>query len=286
MVAFAGGCYPAAVDPIAHTAALEPPALVARVDLAYEGTHFHGWQVQPGGLRTVQGELVKALERLVPLRGLPPGAGRTDTGVHARGQVSSVVLPDAAALARVQKALPRMVPPDMAVVAVREAEPGFHARFGACGRVYRYRFTTERDPFLRRDHLLVSARLDREAMAAACATLIGDHDATSLCRSASLEPGRTLCRIRRAEIEWDGPVGAFTIEADRFLHSTVRIVVGTLLEVGRGMRPVNTFETVLAARDRRQAGATAPAHGLCLEQVHYYAPRASENAACTAIHES
>lgn len=260
--------------------------MVARIDLAYEGTHFHGWQVQPDGLRTVQGELVKALERLVPLRGLPPGAGRTDTGVHARGQVSSVVLPDQAALERVQKALPRMVPADMAIRSVRAEAPDFHARFGACGRVYRYRFTTERDPFLRRDHLLVSARLDRVAMEQACVPLIGDHDATSLCRTASLEPGRTRCRIRRAELVWEGPTGVFTIEADRFLHSTVRIVVGTLLEVGRGQRPVDTFSNVLAARDRRAAGATAPAHGLCLEQVHYHATRVPAHAGPPAFHES
>ena len=248
------------------------PPLVARITLAYDGTDFHGWQVQPGGLRTVQGELVRALRRLVPLDGIPPGAGRTDAGVHARGQVCSVPVADEAALARLQRALPRMMPPDVAIAAVEAAPGDFHARFGATGRVYTYRFTTERDPFRRRDHLLVEGPIDRDAMVAACRPLIGDHDATSLCRTASLEPGRTLCRIRRAELVWEGTTGRFTIEADRFLHSTVRIVVGTLLEVGRGRRPVSTFEDVLAARDRRAAGATAPAHGLCLERVHYQAP--------------
>lgn len=272
------------MDTIPHPAA--PPALVARIDLAYEGTHFHGWQVQPGGLRTVQGELVRALGKLTPLHGLPPGAGRTDAGVHARGQVSSLVLPDADAFERVQRALPRIVPSDMAVRSIGIAPHGFHARYSATGRVYSYRFTTERDPFLRRDHLLVDARLDRAAMNAACSTLVGEHDATSLCRTASLEPGRTLCRIRRAELSWEGPVGEFVIEADRFLHSTVRIVVGTLLEVGRGLRPVDTFVSVLAALDRRAAGATAPAHGLCLERVLYEGVPSFLPSTAIAVHES
>jgi tRNA pseudouridine38-40 synthase len=98
---------------------------------------------------------------------------------------------------------------------------------------------------------------------------VGDHDCTSLCRTASLEPGRTLCRIREAELEWEGSTGCLHLRADRFLHSMVRIVVGTLLEVGRRSRSVDTFTEVLEARDRRVAGPTAPAHGLCLEQVEY-----------------
>ncbi|HKK69758.1 MAG TPA: tRNA pseudouridine(38-40) synthase TruA [Candidatus Krumholzibacteria bacterium] len=249
-----------------------PCALVARIELAYDGTDFHGWQIQPGRVRTVQGELVAALERLVPLSGLPPGAGRTDAGVHARGQVCSVPLADAALLPRIQRALPHMMPDDVAIRSVAGAPPDFHARFGARGRRYVYRFTTERDPFLRRNHLRIDPRTDVGAMATACEPLMGDHDCTSLCRTASLEPGRTLCRIRRAALHWDGAVGHLEIEADRFLHSMVRIVVGTLLEVGAGRRPVDTFREVLAARDRRTAGGTAPPHGLCLERVDYDEP--------------
>jgi tRNA pseudouridine38-40 synthase len=247
----------------------EPGSTVLRITLAYDGTEFHGWQVQPGGLRTVQGELARALRRLVPLEGVPPGAGRTDAGVHAVGQVSSLAVPNAEATARVKRALPRMMPPDVAIREVAEAGPDFHARFSATGRRYRYRFTAERDPFLRRNHLLVRHDLDRAAMRRALVPLVGDHDCTSLCRSASLEPGRTLCRIRRAELTWDGTMGWLEIVADRFLHSMVRIVVGTLLEVGRGTRGVDTFSEVLAARDRRMAGATAPPHWLCLEEVLY-----------------
>jgi len=246
-----------------------PGDTVLRITLAYDGTDFHGWQVQPGGLRTVQGELVRALGRLVPLQGLPPGAGRTDAGVHARGQVTSVAVSGPEAVARVRRALPRMMPPDIAIRSVEVAPPGFHARLRATGRAYRHRFTSENDPFLRRDHLRISRDLDREAMARSLQALEGDHDCTALCRSASVEPGRTLCRIRHARLDWDGPNGVFEIRADRFLHSMVRIVVGTLLEVGRSARGVDTFREVLEARDRRLAGPTAPPHGLCLEEVEY-----------------
>jgi tRNA pseudouridine38-40 synthase len=256
-------------DENAHPGPESPEPTVLRITLAYDGTDFHGWQVQPGGVRTVQGELVRALSRLVPLDGVPPGAGRTDAGVHARGQVSSLTVSGPESVARVRRALPRMMPPDIAIRSVEEAPPDFHARFSATGRRYRYWFTTEPDPFLRRNHLLVSDSLDRAAMAEALAPLVGDHDCTSLCRTSSLEPGRTLCRIRRATLDWDGAVGVFEIAADRFLHSMVRIVVGTLLEVGRRNRGVDTFKEVLAARDRRLAGPTVPPHGLCLEEVEY-----------------
>jgi len=242
---------------------------VLRITLAYDGTEFHGWQIQPGGLRTVQGEMIRALERLVQLDGIPPGAGRTDAGVHARGQVSSLEVPDDAAVTRVSQSLPRMMPPDIAIREVSTAQPGFHARFSARGRRYRYYFCMDPDPFLRRNHLQVRPDLDLAAMRASLSALVGDHDCTSLCRTPSLEPGRTLCRIRRAELVWADGVGHFEIEADRFLHSMVRIVVGTLLEVGRGTRGVDTFTEVLAVRDRRQAGPTAPPHGLCLEEVFY-----------------
>jgi tRNA pseudouridine38-40 synthase len=256
-------------DEIEHPGPESADATVLRITLAYDGTDFHGWQVQPGGVRTVQGELVRALERLIPMHSIPPGAGRTDAGVHARGQVTSVRVQGPDAVARVRRALPRMMPPDIAIRSVDAAPDDFHARFSATGRRYQYRFTCEADPFLRRNHLRVSPDLDRGAMRAAAEALVGDHDCTSLCRTSSLEPGRTLCRIRRAALEWDGATGVFEISADRFLHSMVRIIVGTLLEVGRSARGVDTFTEVLEARDRRLAGPTAPPHGLCLEEVEY-----------------
>ncbi len=247
-----------------------PFRLTARIRLAYDGTDFHGWQAQPG-LRTVQGEIHQALRGLIPgaIEGLPPGAGRTDAGVHARGQVCSVALRDEEHFERIARALPRLLPPDIAVQEILREGPDFHARYCATARHYAYRFTFERDPFLRRNHLEIDPQLDLEAMAAACAPLLGEHDATSLCRRSSLEEGRTRCVIDRAELVWTEKGGTLHLRADRFLHSMVRIIVGTLLEVGRGRRDVDTLVNVLAARDRGAAGDTAPAVGLSLEEVEY-----------------
>lgn len=244
-------------------------ALVARIELAYDGSAFHGWQVQPG-LRTVQGELVARIARLVPLEGLPPGAGRTDAGVHARGQVASLPLEREDLLHRLQRALPRMVPADMAVRAVRAAPPNFHARFSATGRLYSYRLIGERDPLLRRTHYELPGRpLDMEAIQAASEALLGEHDYASFCKASSLEPDRSVCRVRRAQWQPEGRGWCFHIQADRFLHSMVRSIVGTLVEIGRGRRPTDAIPAILEARRREAAGHLAPAHGLCLEEVEY-----------------
>lgn len=241
---------------------------VARIELAYDGSDFHGWQVQPG-LRTVQGELMRALTRLVPLSGPPPGAGRTDAGVHARGQVTSVPVEHVDLVRRIARALPRMMPSDIGIVSVVEAPPGFHARHSATGRRYVYRVAFRYDPMRRLDHLLVRGELDLDAMRAAAAELLGEHDCTSFCRPSSLEPGRTRCVIRMSELREEEDTLIFDIAADRFLHSMVRVIVGTLLEIGRGRRPASAFGDIIAARHRDAAGATAPAHGLCLEEVEY-----------------
>jgi tRNA pseudouridine38-40 synthase len=245
-------------------------AVVARIVLAYDGTDFHGWQVQPD-LRTVQGELARAVGRLVPLTEPPPGAGRTDAGVHARGQVASVPLAGAQQLSLLARALPRLVPADMAVLEVAARAPGFHARFSATARRYTYRMLEVADPLRRRDHWRVRPGLNWPAMQSAAPLLVGDHDCTSFCRAASAEPGRMRCVVRNSELSRGALPGSweYTVEADRFVHSMVRTIVGTLLEIGAGRRAPESISDILAARDRRAAGATAPPHGLCLEQVEY-----------------
>lgn len=248
-------------DPFASTA-------VVRLDLSYDGGGFHGWQVQPG-LRTVQGELMRCLQKLIPLQGIPPGAGRTDAGVHARGQVASLRVGDASAFERLHRALPRMVPDDIAVRDVLLVAPDFHARHSAKGRIYRYRLILERDPLLRRTHYFVPNALDLDKMKKASEDLLGAHDYTSFCRASSLQEGKTRCDVRRAQFDREGPSIVFTIEADRFLHSMVRTIVGTLVEIGRGLRPVDSIPQILHACKRERAGLVAPAHGLCLEEVEY-----------------
>ncbi len=243
---------------------------VARIVLAYDGTDFHGWQAQPG-LRTVQGELATALRRIIPLDVLPPGAGRTDAGVHARGQVASAPVAGHKSVERLARALRRLLPEDVVALEVGGEPEGFHARFSARARHYAYRMLLRPDPLRRRDHLLVRGHLDVAAMREAAATLVGDHDCASFCVATSAEQGKTVCRIRRSELvaEPSGDALTYQIAADRFLHSMVRSIVGTLLEIGRGRRAAGSISAILQARDRRAAGVTAAALGLCLERVEY-----------------
>jgi len=243
-------------------------AVCARITMAYDGSEFHGWQVQPG-MRTVQGTLMEALERLIELDGIPPGAGRTDAGVHARGQVCSVPLADAAWLDRLREALPSMMPDDIAIREVVAAAPEFHARHSARGRHYSYRLLGGKDPFRRRDHWQFGWALDLARMQRALEPLAGDQDCTSFCVATSLEEGRTRCNLRHASIEAVDDAFVFRISADRFLHSMVRIIVGTLVEIGRGRLDESAFAGILEARDRRAAGPTAPPQGLCLDAVDY-----------------
>lgn len=241
-----------------------PPRL--RLDLAYRGDGFHGWQVQPG-LRTVQGEVGACLERLLGRPCLPIGAGRTDTGVHARGQVAHVTLRDDAEAARVARSLPGMVPDDILVHGARRVSPAFDARRCATHRRYAYTLLTAPDlfrPFAWR----VGWTLDRGAMDLACGNLLGVHDFTSFCRTASLRDDNR-CRVDACGFEWGESWGIFHVQADRFLHNMVRNLVGVLVEVGRGRRRPDDLVAVLAARDRRAAGMRAPAHGLCLIEVGY-----------------
>jgi len=241
-----------------------PPRL--RLDLAYVGTGFHGWQMQRD-LRTVQGELARQLERLLFRACVPVGAGRTDAGVHARGQVAHVAVRDEREAARVAGALPHLVPDDVAVLAVRRVSPAFNARLSAVSRRYAYRIASRRNIFAPYA-FQAPWRLDREAMAAVCPRLLGTHDFRSFCKTASLKADNR-CRVDLCELEWDDDGGIFQIRADRFLHHMVRNLVGLLLEIGRGARRPDDVDRILAARDRRAAGMMAPAHGLFLEEVGY-----------------
>jgi len=238
-----------------------------RIDLAYVGTAFHGWQVQPGGLRTVQGELAAALERLLQRPCLPVGAGRTDAGVHALGQVAHAEVQDAREVSRVTGALARLVPDDMQVHAVREVSPAFNARLSAIWRCYHYHLRWTRNLF--DPHaLVVTQALDRQAMDDACARLLGTHDFASFCKTSSLKDDNT-CRVDLCALEWTAEGCIFRVRADRFLHHMVRNLVGLLVEVGRGARRPDEIAAILAARQRAVLGPMAPAQGLFLAEVGY-----------------
>ncbi len=253
---------------------------VLRLLIEYDGTAFAGWQVQRGA-RTVQGETERALAVALRRPVGVVGAGRTDAGVHARGQVAHAVL-DASAgdrpdLRRLVHSLRGLLPPDVALRDADWAPDGFHARYSATARHYRYHVTPRPTALERAWRLHVPVAPDWDAMNAAAHHLLGQRDFSSLCRTQS-ETVNRVCHVTRAvwvrdgganDGAGDGAAWRFEISADRFLHGMVRTAVGTLLEVGRGRRTPDGLARVLDAADRRAAGPAAPPHGLVLHAVTY-----------------
>jgi tRNA pseudouridine38-40 synthase len=257
----------------------EPAAPVRiRIDLSYDGTGFSGWAAQPGR-RTVEGVLAETLGHVLRLPAPPrlTVAGRTDTGVHARGQVAHSDLPDAVWAAYADAArrrLARALPPDIRVRAIGPAPDGFDARFSALWRRYSYRVCDDpatADPLRRHETLWHPRGLDIAAMNAAAGTLTGEHDFAAFCRRR--EGATTVRALRR--LDWrrdDDGVAVACVVADAFCHNMVRALVGALLAVGEGSRPPSWPSAVLAAAVRDPAVRVVPPHGLCLEEVRYPAP--------------
>jgi tRNA pseudouridine38-40 synthase len=255
----------------------EPGAAVARLrlDLSYDGSGFHGWSLQPG-LRTVQEVLADALGRVLALPA-PPAltvAGRTDAGVHARGQVAHLDLPATAWAAAGPSAagrLARLLPPDVRVRAIGLAPDGFDARFSAVWRRYSYRVCDDpaaADPLRRHDTLWYPRRVDVAPMNQAGLACLGTHDFAAFCRRR--EGASTVRELLRLEWARAAPgVAVATLVADAFCHNMVRSLVGALLSVGDGRRPVGWPADVLAARVRDPAVMVVAPHGLCLEEVGY-----------------
>jgi len=238
-----------------------------RLDIAYVGTAYHGWQIQPE-MRTVQGELRANLTRLLGRRVTPVAAGRTDAGVHARGQVAHLTVRNDDEAERVARALGRMCDGDIQITAVRRVSPAFNARFSARARHYSYHLTEVRDIF--RPHAWYLYRpVDRAAMDRAARDFLGDHDYTTFCKARSLQEAGNRCRVSHCAFDWDGDSAIFHVKANRFLHHMVRNMVGLLVEVGHGELPATAVGPALAACNRSAAGRMAPAHGLFLEDVDY-----------------
>jgi tRNA pseudouridine38-40 synthase len=238
------------------------------LEIAYDGTDYHGWQSQPNAPRTVQQVLTKGLETILRQPIVTVGSGRTDTGVHASQQFVhfdlAAALPDAGFCQRLNRLLPR----DISARAVYPVGPGAHARFDAIHRTYEYRITQEKNPFLPRYAHYLNRPVDLNQLNAAAALLLAAEDFTTF----SKVKGDTLhyrCQIHQACWEQQGPDIRFTIRANRFLRGMVRLVVGTLLDVGTGKITVEAFQAILAAQDRRLASGAAPAPGLFLSQVCY-----------------
>src|SRR6266581_1696143 len=250
-------------------------AVRVRLDLGYDGTGFSGWARQPGQ-RTVQGTLEDALARVLGLAE-PPAltvAGRTDAGVHARGQVAHAdIAADrwADAGPSAVRRLARLLPPDVRVHRLAPAPPGFDARFSAIWRRYAYRVCddpSQGDPLVRHVTLWYRSPLDVAAMNEAARRLLGEHDFAAFCRRRDgASTVRSLLRLDGARPE--PAVAEATVVADAFCHNMVRALVGALLKVGDGSRPPGWPAEVLAARVREPAVPVVGPHGLCLEAVGY-----------------
>ena len=238
-----------------------------RLTVEYDGTDFHGWQSQCVG-RTVQGELSKALSILLGERVVPVASGRTDAGTHALAQVAHAKARGTMPLHRLRRGLNGLLPPDVAVHCVEAVSDQFHARYDAIGKRYRYRIWTDKSALARKQIWSCFRPLQLEPMKAAASRFVGEHHFGAFCKKDP-PPDRFECLVRECEIETQGREIVLEIEANRFLRHMVRIIVGTLVEIGVGQRPASDIPGLLASGDRTQAGPTAPARGLCLVCVTY-----------------
>ena len=237
-----------------------------RLLLEYDGTNYSGWQVQPGQ-RTVQREVEQAIERIVhhPVR--LSAAGRTDSGVHAAGQVAGFHTETDMDLPRLKKALNAILSRDVSVVEITEAHPGFNARYDARARTYRYTLSDRRVSLGRNTVWHVKYPLSRELLEAATEPLIGPCDLRGFSKGADDEDFSTV--IFKNQWMFEENLMIFEIAAIRFFHHAVRGIVGSAVEVARGKESPDLLRRILESRDRMLAGPTAPARGLCLAHVDY-----------------
>jgi tRNA pseudouridine38-40 synthase len=240
-----------------------------KLTLAYDGTNFHGWQVQPQ-LRTVQGELERALQKLFNHDVALTGSGRTDAGVHAHGQVANVETERRMEAEAVVRGANALLPDDIRILSVEEVSPDFHARRSARSKTYQYRIWRLPivSPFEFRYVYAFRYPLNESMVDRGTDSFIGTHDFTSFCATATEVDDRTRTIYEagwtRSDSEW-----AFEIRGNGFLQHMVRTIVGTLLEIGQGRISPEELPRIFAARDRRAAGPTAPARGLHLIRVEY-----------------
>jgi len=251
-----------------------------RLTLAYDGTDFHGWQIQTGQ-PTIQGALTDVLRKITQENLAVHGAGRTDAGVHALGQVAHFKTRAELTTTEFQRAFNALLPPAIRVVAAEEVGPDFHARWQALAKTYHYRIYRGRvvPPFEWRYVLHYPYPLDVEAMRAAAQLFEGEHDFSSFAASSGSEEDdreRTTVRvIYRSELADDGDLLTYMVRGRAFLRFMVRKMVGTLLDVGRGKLAPGDIPRLFELRDRSRSGPTVPPQGLCMMCVEYPDPTAS-----------
>lgn len=240
-----------------------------RLDLCYDGTRYRGWQRLPGREDTIQGKLETALSRILAQPIEVSGSGRTDAGVHALGQVANFHCDSGLSAEEILRQLRRYLPEDIGIYSCVDVPPRFHARLNARSKTYCYRIWNSEQPcvFERRYVAVMPERLDLEAMRQAAARLIGEHDFSAFCGNAKMKKS-TLRRLDAIDIQHQGEEIRLTFTGNGFLYNMVRILVGTLVEVGMGQRSPESMEALFGGK-REQAGFLAPAQGLCLMEVMY-----------------
>ena len=238
--------------------------------LCYDGSRYKGWQKQGNTENTIQGKLEAALGGILGQPVEISGSGRTDAGAHAKMQAATFRANTAMPPDEILAKLRALLPEDIGAVSLTEAAPRFHARLSCVGKTYVYRVWNSRQPnvFERKYTYTVCDKLDLAAMQKAAAALIGSHDFAAFC-SLKNSKRSTVRRIDELSVERLGGEVRFTVSGDGFLYNMVRIIVGTLLNVGKGELSPDAIPAILASKDRQNAGPTVPAKGLCLEEVRY-----------------
>ena len=240
-----------------------------RLDICYEGTRYRGWQRLSGTDNTIQGKIETALSRILEENIEISGSGRTDAGVHALGQVANFHCESDMPAGEILSNLRKYLPEDIGIYSCKEVSPRFHARLNAKEKTYLYRIWNSESPcvFDRKFVAIFPEKLDLESMREAAAHLCGEHDFAAFCGNPKFKKS-TVRFVRSVEIQRSGDEIRILVTGNGFLHSMVRIIVGTLVEVGRGQRQANSIPALFDAR-RAEAGFLAPAQGLCLQEVFY-----------------
>ena len=241
-----------------------------KLTLCYDGGRYDGWQRQGNTGNTIQAKLETLLSRLLGQNIEIAGSGRTDAGVHALAQVCSFHADTELGCDILLREIRRYLPDDIGAVSLEEAPPRFHARLSCREKTYVYRIWNSDEPnvFERRYMLTLPQSLDIDAMRAAAEEIVGEHDFSSFCANRHMKK-TAVRKLKSIRIERAGSEIRITLTADGFLYNMVRIIIGTLIEVGEGKRESGEMAAVLAARDRLEAGPTAPAHALTLWEVRY-----------------
>ena len=249
-----------------------PPPRNIKLTLEYDGTHFNGWQVQDKAKRTVQGEIEKVLSKIFKKKCRIIGSGRTDSGVHAKAQAANLKTTSTMTPVQILKALNARLPEDISITHAEGVPLNFHAQYSVKSKTYRYSILNRpsRSALERHFSFFYSQHLNLSLMRREAKSLLGKKDFKSFqATDFSRAERNTIRTIKKIRIKKNAYFIFIDIEADGFLYKMVRNIVGTLLEIGSGKQPKASIQNILKAQNRKAAGQTAPAKGLCLMEVHY-----------------